>query len=137
MNEIYFAHLNNLKVGDRLIRNKGVFSTHHGIYAGIHNGVPLVAENQQGVGVHYVALSGFLRNDARNLIRIEPFKGNEIQRLNVIPRINQLVGSDYDLINFNCEHFAELIQNGRSTSRQLNLALFGLGVVVLAAILAD
>lgn len=46
MNQIYFANYHNLQIGDRLVREKGPFSKHHGIYAGFHHGNHLVAENQ-------------------------------------------------------------------------------------------
>ncbi len=127
-NEIIFSNSNNLHLGDRVIRDKGVFSKHHGIYVGIHNNVPLVAENQANKGVQYVSLSDFL--NGLNLTRIEKFNGNEYARYQIIPRINALLGSQYNLVNFNCEHFAELIQNGKPESKQIKTAV-GLGLIAL------
>jgi len=44
--EIEFAISKGMELGDRLVRLKGPYSRHHGIYVGIHNGRALVAENQ-------------------------------------------------------------------------------------------
>ena len=132
MNEFYFVSNYGLKIGDRVVREKGIFSKHHGIYAGFHNGRALVAENQSGRGVQYISLSEFLLGNANNLTRIERFKGSEFERQNIIPRINALIGKPYDLVNFNCEHFAELIQTGNIQSRQVRNAV---GVTVFALFL--
>ncbi|MDD5569641.1 MAG: lecithin retinol acyltransferase family protein [Bacteroidales bacterium] len=136
MNQLYTAIYYGLKLGDRLIRQKGILSKHHGIYVGIHNGIPLVAENQSGQGVQYVSLFQFLLGNSSNLIRIEKFKGTEEVRRQIIPRINKLKGTQYDLINFNCEHFAELIQTGRPSSKQVDNVLFGLGLITFIGLIA-
>ena len=136
MNQFDIVNYYNLKLGDRLIREKGIFSKHHGIFVGIHNGLPFVAENNVNSGVQYVTLADFLLNRINNLSRIERFKGTEQARKNIIPRINNLLGTRYGLVNFNCEHFAELIQNGKPKSKQLTNALLGfaIGYVVISAI---
>lgn len=136
MDQIYTVNQYGLQLGDRLVREKGVFSKHHGIFVGIHNGIPLVAENQSGQGVQYISLYQFLLGNTSNLTRIERFGGSEEARKNIIPRINKLIGTHYDLINFNCEHFAELIQHGRPISRQVNTTLFGLGLLAILGIIA-
>jgi hypothetical protein len=136
MNELYLVSINQLNVGDRLVREKGPFSKHHGIYVGIHNSIPLVAENQIGMGVQYVSLSQFLLFNPNNLTRIERFAGTEYARALIISRINQLRGTNYDLINFNCEHFAEFIQTGNSESKQVKNAFAGLGVLAFIGLVA-
>ncbi len=68
-------------------------------------------------------------------MRIEKFKGTEQARSEVVPRINELLGKKYDLINFNCEHFAEFIQTGVAASKQVAfavLAVAAVGIGVLA-----
>lgn len=132
MNEFYFVNYYNLKIGDRVVREKGIVSKHHGIYAGIDNGRAWVAENQRGNGVQYITLSEFLLGNENTLTRIERFKQSEYERQNVISRINALLGKPYDLVNFNCEHFAELIQTGNIQSRQVRNAV---GVTVFALFL--
>lgn len=135
MNQIYLANYYQLQVGDRLVREKGIFSKHHGIYAGFHNGEPLVAENQIRRGVQYVSLSTFLLDNSANLTRIEKFRGTEYARINVIPRINSLIGKQYDLINFNCEHFVEEVYTGVPSSKQVTNALLGLGAVAVLGLI--
>jgi hypothetical protein len=131
MTDIDFAYSKGLQLGDRLVRDKGVFSKHHGIYVGVHNNIPLVAECQAQKGVQYVALCDFLLRDGNFLKRIEKFSGTEYARTQIIPRINQLLGTQYDLINFNCEHFAELIQTGTAKSKQVSNTVAGIGLGVL------
>ena len=121
----YQFNLHNLKVGDRLVRNKLVFSKHHGIYVGFHNGQHLFAENNLPNGVQYVTFEQFL--DGQRLERVEPFKGSEFQRNQIIPFINSKVGTNYDLLKYNCEHFANEIQTGKSHSKQVGIGL-GLGL---------
>jgi hypothetical protein len=137
MNQLYIANKYGLQLGDRLVREKGILSKHHGIYVGIHDGTPLVAENQNGIGVQYISLCNFLLGNSANLTRIEKFKGTEEARRSIIPRINKLLGTQYDLINFNCEHFVELIYTGRPTSKQVNTAFFGLGLLIFVGLLAS
>ena len=66
MNSFNLKNKYNLQIGDRLVRNKGgIFSKHHGVYAGEDDyGTPIVAENQRGHGVRLISLSEFLLNDA-------------------------------------------------------------------------
>jgi hypothetical protein len=108
MNQLDLIHSNKIRIGDRLVRNKGVLSKHHGIYVGVQQGTPIVAENQVDRGVSYTSLASFLLWDIRNLSRIDRFSGSEYDRIQVIPRINQLLGTKYDLVNFNCEHLPNL-----------------------------
>jgi hypothetical protein len=119
MDQHYLVNYYSLQCGDRLVRGKGIFSKHHGIYVGYLNGIPTVAENQNGKGVQYVSLAEFL--GSTNIERIQRFAGTEEARRNIIPRINNLLGTEYDLINFNCEHFAEWVQTGKSKSKQMNV----------------
>ncbi len=37
----------------------------------------------------------------------------------------------YDLVNFNCEHFARFLTEGESKSEQINTSLIGLGLCLL------
>jgi hypothetical protein len=128
--------IKNLQVGDRLVREKGIFSTHHGIYAGVYNGVAWVAENQIWAGVRYVSLNTFLNNDVNNLVRVKPFMGTEIERQNIIPKLNTLIGTQYNLVNFNCEHFAELIQNGKARSKQVDNSFIIMVLLLLVLAIA-
>lgn len=108
MDQNYIAEICKLQVGDRIIRYKGVASTHHGIYVGIHDGIPVVAETQASNGVKYVSLQVFLLNNFSSLKEIVRFKGNERMRELIIPRINRLLGSPEPIENFDCERYEDV-----------------------------
>lgn len=125
---------NALKIGDLIVRKKGPFSTHFMVYVGMQHGVQMVAENQSGVGVRFTSLANALAGNA--IMRFEKFGGTEAQRNLVIPRIKQLLGKSYDLVVFNCEHFARWIATGNIESKQVkigsNVALIA-GATMLAS----
>jgi hypothetical protein len=113
-------NISTLKTGDLIVRQKGPFSTHFLVYIGWYDGTELVAENQVGAGVRYTSLTEAL---AGNYVkRLEQFGGTEQQRNLVIPKINSLIGKGYDLVAFNCEHFARWIANGKPESKQVKVA---------------
>lgn len=107
MDQIYIAEHCKLKVGDRLIRHRGLTSVHHGIYAGMHNGIPLVAETQP-TGVRYVSLAIFLQNNFGLLKEIRRFRGTEKTRETIIPRINKLIGHPAEIQYFNTEVYEDV-----------------------------
>lgn len=127
-------NINNLRIGDLIVRQKGPFSTHFLVYVGIHGGVHMVAENQIGFGVRFASLEKALA--ANSIKRFEKFGGTEAQRHLVIPKIKSLLGKGYDLVVFNCEHFARWIATGKIESEQVkiasNIAIVG-GAVMLAS----
>lgn len=120
-------NIHSIRVGDMIVRSKGVFSTHYMVYLGVQSGEHMVAENQLGFGVRIISLSEATKNNTIN--RIEPFKGSEYERGFVWQRVNQLLGQAYDLIAFNCEHFARFVAEGKVESKQVetasNIALAG------------
>jgi hypothetical protein len=127
--------LDTLKTGDLIVRKKGRFSAHYLVFLFMQNGEHIVAENQNGHGVRYNTLSRALRG--KPIKRFERFGGTEAQRKQVIPRIERMLGQAYDLVVFNCEHFARWVAHGRIESRQVrktsNLALaVGTGLAVYA-----
>jgi hypothetical protein len=135
MNPWVFTQRNNLRTGDRLITEKGPLSRHHAIFVQIPGGVPLVAENQAGKGVQYITLEEFLLRTRQGKIWIQKFEGTETDRGNIIPQIDALIGTAYNLVNFNCEHFANLIQKKVSISQQVAAAVAGaviIGIGLLA-----
>ena len=112
----HFVDAVGLGVGDRIVRRKAFGTKHHGIYVGLEAGRAVVAENQWGFGVRQVSLLEFLRNDYRNLYRIEPLPAG--QQTDVHRIIKCFLGKPYNLVTFNCEHFAHLVQYGRARSSQ-------------------
>ncbi len=112
--------INTLKTGDLIVRQKGPFSTHYIVWIGWQNGIQLVAENQRGIGVRYTSLQEALAGNS--IKRFEKFGGTEVQRQLVVPKIKNLLGKSYDLMVFNCEHFARWIATGKIESKQVRTA---------------
>lgn len=113
-------NINNLKTGDLIVRQKGPLSTHFIVWIGVQNGIKVVAENQTGVGVRFTSLEEALAGNS--IRRLEKFGGNENQRQEIISRIKKLLGKPYDLIIFNCEHFARWVATGKIESKQVKIA---------------
>lgn len=113
-------NLNTIRTGDLIVRQKGPFSTHYIVWIGWQNGVQVVAENHNGDGVRYTSLEEALAG--KPITRLEKFGGTESQRSLVISQINKMVGRSYDLVVFNCEHFARWISTGKIESKQVKIA---------------
>lgn len=127
--------LDNLLPGDRIVVPKSNLRLvqHHVIYLGYdENGIGWFAENKIGVGVQIVSAEEFLR-DITEITRIEPFRGTDEQRNNAVQYAMALEGTNYDLLQFNCEHYANIVQHNRKESSQVKSGLI-LGVVGIAAL---
>lgn len=114
-------------MGDLIVRTKGVVSTHYMVYLGFIGNIEMVAENQVGCGVRIVSLMDALANNS--IKRIERFTGNHAQRSQVLSKVKQYIGKAYDLIMFNCEHFARMISNGKIESKQVQNSAVASGIV--------
>jgi hypothetical protein len=112
--------IDDLKTGDLIVRKKGPFSTHYIVWIRKQNGVHVVAENDNGHGVRYTSLEEAL--DGKSIIRFEEFGGSETERSLVVPEINKMLGKPYNLVVFNCEHFARWICTGKIESKQVRIA---------------
>lgn len=119
MNKMPFIRKNNLQTGDRLVVLKAPGINHHGIFVNDGMGRGLVAENRPQMGVQYSTSRDFLHRAIGARIDIQAFAGSEADRAKIIPRIDALLGTGYDLLRFNCEHFANEIQQGKATSYQI------------------
>lgn len=135
MTKIY--NLKNLKPGDRLVLPKSNLGLvqHHAIYVGTDAyGNRQYIENYIGKGVQRVD-ENYLFRDGYHLTRIEPFIGNAFQRRLAVNRAVSLIGTQYDLVNFNCEHYANAVQYNKPFSNQVGngilatllLAVIGIG----------
>ncbi len=123
----------NLKPGDRIVVPKSGLGIvqHHAIYLGQNDrGIDLIAENKIGHGVRVITADDFFR-DVISITRIERFKGTGHERKLSVQRALAKLGVPYDLINYNCESFAEEVQTGTVKSRQAEVAtsLVGFGLV--------
>lgn len=128
----YNYNLNNLKPADRLVLPKSELGLvqHHAIYLGKDAfGIRQYIENYIGKGVRVIDESHLFR-DGFITTRIEPFMGINFQRIEAVKRAISLIGKQYDLINFNCEHYANTVQHKRSYSNQV-VNTIGLSVLAL------
>lgn len=113
---------NRLGIGDRLVRTKGgIFTKHHVLYMGVWQGQHLIAENQVGHGVRYLPLNQFLSEGI--LDRVEYYDYCENSQTVIIDRVNKKVGTGYDLLTYNCEHFVNDVLKGVAESKQIKNAM--------------
>lgn len=126
--------LNNLQPADRIVMPKSILNLvqHHIIYLGKDkNGNRLFIENSISKGVHIVNEAQVFK-DGCQITRIEKFNGTPQQRNDAIQRALKLIGKNYNLINFNCEHFANIVQYKLIESKQVQLGTgLGLGLIAL------
>ena len=122
-------YLETLQPADRLVIPKSGLNMvqHHAIYLGKdNNGNRIYIENAVGRGVQVVN-EAYLFRDGYEITRVERFTGNQYQRNSAIQLAMQLIGKPYNLLNFNCEHYANTVQHRKSYSNQVSIGL-GLGL---------
>lgn len=114
----------NLLPGDRVIVPKSLLGLvqHHAIYDG--NGH--FYENKAGFGVVRTPFRDFFK-DVEAVTEIRQFRGSDVQLHTALARAENLLGKRYHLADFNCEHFADLIQFGRPRSKQVE-TVAGIGL---------
>jgi hypothetical protein len=130
-----YVNFYNLKPGDKIVVPKSWMQViqHHVIYLGQnHLGVHLIAENAVGLYVRVITVDQFFQENPQ-VTRIDQFAGNNVQRRHAVERALKMVGQPYDLINFNCEHFANYVQKGVLKSDQMGWGILLLGVLAIAA----
>lgn len=119
-----YARYYSLQPADRLI--EPIFQTgiskHHSIYLGVNaQGTEWVAENHKFDGVRLVRAEDFFRN--KSDVTIERFVGSYRERIAAVKRALSQLGQPYDLISYNCEHYASYVQTGSAESRQVTTVL--------------
>lgn len=103
---------------------------HHVIYLGKDKDRNRVyIENAIGKGVQIVSKAHVFRG-GYEFTRVERFTGNQQQRNVTVQLAMQLIGKPYNLLNFNCEHYANTVQHKKSYSNQVGVGL-GLGLLTL------
>lgn len=128
---------NNIKQGDGLVRSKSFFGLidHYGLYVG----QSMVIENHPLHGVRLISLTEFF--NGRQLLRIKRFPGNEWSRQYAVDTAYKMIGTRYDVLDFNCEHFVNNIHNVGTKSNQADVArglFFGLlAIGFIAAVSGD
>ena len=129
----------NLQPADRIVVPKSDLRwvQHHAIYLGKDvNNIAWFAENKFSKGVQVVTADQFF-HDVNEITSVEPFNGTQAQRKQAVRNALALKGTNYDLLQFNCEHYANLVQHNKQMSDQVKIGLT-LGVFAFfAAILSN
>jgi len=125
----------DIKQGDKCWVQTRTGKKHYGICTGFdHAGSPWFAHNTSYFGVVHTDRKGFAGHRVIHIEQRAPV-GYEAM---VAARALSLVGREYNLLRFNCEHAANLAATGKAQSKQVQdgLALAGLGTMALAALVA-
>jgi len=135
---MYYANLYNLKPGDRIVCQHSTiqFIKHHLIYLGPdYFGNELIIENHKGTNVQLIYAKAFFDSNP-TILEITPFTGSDNERILAIKKALYLIGKSYDLINYNCESFANDIQHNHTQSYQVKKVLaWGAFAVVVGLII--
>jgi hypothetical protein len=123
-----------LRPGDQLV--EPVFATcltkHFAVYLGrLSDGQEWIAENHHLTdGVRLITVQDYAVA-GRSLVRIDRFSGTERERQQVVLRAVKLAGKSYDLVQYNCEHFATEVTTGLAESKQVTNVISGLVLLLL------
>ena len=110
---------------------------HLAVYLGQNQyGLDIIAENKIGYGVRLVTAEDFFK-DVIEVTRVEKFRGSNSERKVVVQNALLKLNQPYDLINYNCQHFANEITKGKIESEQVN-NVFGIlkGVAAIFALIS-
>ncbi len=116
------------EVGDKLRVTKAFGITHYGIYVG----GGYVVHNHPDGGVETVTFERFANGRPVYIEARVPWAAQEAVRQAAL----NLIGTQFDLFNFNCEHFVTFVQTGKPESPQLRGAVVGVAVLGLLALAA-
>lgn len=126
--------------GDRIVvpKSERNLIQHHAIYLGTNvQGQHVFAENKIGIGVRLITAVEFFEG-VTQFTTIERFRGNKKQSELAVERALNRLGIPYELIDYNCEHFANEVQYKKKESKQVENAFTALFIGLIAgAILLD
>lgn len=91
-------------------------------------GIPRIISNSKKTGCVSEEPAKIFTNGKK--VRVHTFRGN-LSSYTVIARARSLIGSNYNLLNWNCEHFIRWGHGLKPESPQIKSALF-ISVAVLA-----
>lgn len=115
--------------GQHINVNRGLYS-HHGIYVGEQNGLPLVAELAKpidGGRARLVTWATFSRGNAVFLVN----DLNSLPHAQVLANVRWFTDSrQYDLLDWNCEHFATWCSTHQARSSQVQTVFAFAGVTL-------
>jgi len=123
-----------LKVGD-VIRIQRFGYQHVGVYVGPRtlDGQDVV-HNGKGLGVVLCTMSEFA--EGKDVYLHKEAQGDARERECIAQRALGLIGEKFDLLNFNCEHAANLAQTSERRSEQVETAIAISGIAVLGLVAA-
>lgn len=103
------------EIGDT-VRVAGLFP-HVGIFVGPNGGyADGVVHNDKNGGVRLASFAEFTGGRPWQVVSL-PRPWHE--RLEIVEQALSLIGTQYDLLSFNCEHFVNLVKTGRPFSPTL------------------
>jgi hypothetical protein len=111
----------DFKPADRILTPKSLFGLiqHHAVYLGPnYQGQDLIAENAFGKYVRMMTAEEFFR-EYPTVTRIDRSQGSEYEMTEAIERALRLLNEPYSLIDFNCEHYVNLVQFNKRESKQI------------------
>ncbi|MDR1803094.1 MAG: lecithin retinol acyltransferase family protein [Treponema sp.] len=115
----------NVQGGDILYVHRGLYK-HYGVYAGngkVIHFAPLVGKeiSAENAVVHETNLGNFLKGGA---LAIDKKSKAKFSQSEIVERARSQIGSkSYNLVFFNCEHFARWCTTGVYESDQVNAAI--------------
>ncbi|MEZ4721947.1 MAG: hypothetical protein R2813_08745 [Flavobacteriales bacterium] len=128
--------MERLELGDRIVVPKSSIRLvqHHAIYLGWNNGHHWFIENKEGVGVRTITAEQFFNRvlEVTRIVRFRPtlnYTREDLVRFALSRR-----GRKYDLLDYNCESFANEVQYRRVESQQAKTGVT-LGLSALALLL--
>lgn len=108
----------------RILNHYVVYLGNETFIGNLQDGVKVLSESE---------LSDLLLN--YEPVRIKPFEGTYFQRKQAINRAYNRLNQKYNLLSFNCEHYANWVQKGKEYSSQVTVAililLFGISCTLI------
>src|SRR5690606_17921663 len=106
-----YASKYGLQPADRI--KEPIFQTglskHHAIYLGMDQyGQEWISENHWQHGVRLVKADAYFKEG--NSYTVVTFEGTYTERIAAVKRALAVLGKPYDLIQYNCEHYASYVQ---------------------------
>jgi|SRR2546422_9696448 len=120
------------QVGDKIKRSGPLGTWHIGIFLGRDLwGRDWVIHNEKNGYVKEDLLSNFAAGNQVSFASRAAH--NRQEQRQIVARARSLLGQEFDLLNFNCDHFATYAETGEASSPQLRQ--FAVGAVTLAALI--
>lgn len=114
---------------------------HYAIFLGKDEfGNEWVSENDKNEGVRLISAKEFFQKNPE-ILEIRQFDGSEQERKLALQRALKELGRPYQLMKFNCEHYANKVQKNYASSSQVQNFTKGAiavgGILLLAKLFGD